>query len=255
MSKTIIICGDSFNAGIGCRNMLTQPYGVLVAKHFNANLIMLARGSASNYNIHLQAIYATGLKPDLLIVGTTSCDRYDWIAEGKQTPFTLTAPNINYHDYPPHSHPWGDSDRPIPFYFDGDREYDPILLSEQIDAIEARANTNKFVDRLSKEPSKKMQQLLDYAVHIMPYTVKKSQDEGVILRSYCIAKKAGINTIVVGGHATLEDVVHAQDYMHHDWFVFSKEYPDTIGSMHASEEGHAVFAEKLIKKIEENGYI
>ena len=30
--KKLVVCGDSFAKGIGCRNLETEPYGSLVAK-------------------------------------------------------------------------------------------------------------------------------------------------------------------------------------------------------------------------------
>jgi hypothetical protein len=101
--KKLVICGDSYGYGIGCTNLETQPFGVLTAKHFGWDLIRLARGSASNYTIYLQGMYAADMKdpPHLVVLNQTSYDRIEWFAEGTNPIADHTALNINYHQYPP----------------------------------------------------------------------------------------------------------------------------------------------------------
>ena len=135
--ENLVICGDSFNYGIGCSHLATEPFGVLVANHFNLELIRLARGSASNYTIHLQGEFAATLKPTpkLVILGTTSTDRFEWVTTGKSLDKSPTLYDVSYHNYPPHHEPPPMHDSPMPFYLYSNPMYSPKILSEQIPAI------------------------------------------------------------------------------------------------------------------------
>lgn len=256
----LVVCGDSFNFGIGCTNLYTQPYGVLVAKHFDAELIRLARGGCSNYACHLQAWHAAEwMQPKLIIIGTTSFDRIDWVSENHSdmTYAAIRANNINYHEYPPHLHPQPHHDKPMPFYFQGRDDYKPALLSEQISALnDYLSNTlNPFYRRLKTEPPKKLRMMMEYLTSVMHWDIKLNTDIGVILKAYTYSKNRGINCMVIGSDPQFTDLIPPQDLVHHNWFDFSLRYPDTIGSMHASEEGHAVFAKTLIERVKQNGYL
>ena len=81
MQNNIVICGDSFNIGIGCHDLATEPYAQLLGKELDKPVINLAKGSSTNFSIYLQAKYAVenlADKTDLVIVSHTSYDRVDW---------------------------------------------------------------------------------------------------------------------------------------------------------------------------------
>ena len=54
--KKIVICGDSFNIGIGCRDLANEPYGQLLSKELGIPIINLAKGSSTNLSIYLQSM-------------------------------------------------------------------------------------------------------------------------------------------------------------------------------------------------------
>ena len=203
--ENLVICGDSFNYGIGCSDLATQPFGVLVAKHFDVNLIRLARGSASNYAIHLQAEYAVNLKPKLVIIGTTSTDRFEWVAEGKTLNHAPTLYDLYYHNYPPHHLPQPMHDKPMDFHL-GDAkyktQYDPKILTEQIPAIFEYRKVNRneglyeYYTRLHTEPMDKLELIERYYVETFNSHIKADYDRGVILKAYRKLKKNNIQTII-----------------------------------------------------------
>jgi hypothetical protein len=264
--KSIIVCGDSFNYGIGCTNLHTKPYGVLTAKHFNWDLVRLARGSASNFTIYLQGAYAATMtpKPHLIILGTTSCDRIEWIATGKteDTNIPLTALDINYDLYPPHYHTPPLHDAPMDFHFKNNPNYAPKILSEQVIAFSeylklAKANNKTdYYKRLHTESIEKVELMENYYFDIFDSRIKTDYDRGVILMAYKMIKKQGINCIIFSSDSNFKDLVDdPRDYYNQDWGRCTRLWPDTVNSMHTGDGGHQDTAERLIEHIEMNGFL
>lgn len=264
--KQIVICGDSFSYGIGCENLHTEPYGVLVSKHFDWDLIRLARGSASNYAIFLQGMYAADLpeKPHLIILSQTSYDRIEWFSENKPEHFYSKSflghslLNLNYHEYPPHFEAQPHHDSPMDFYLKDNKDYNPLILSEQVGGIDDCLKTRNrfsefgFYKRMKTEPNEKLELIRDYCVTALDHSIKRNYDIGVLLQAYTYIKKKGINCIVLSRDVDIfSNYFDPKDIMYQDWFELAKIYPDTIGSLHTSGEGHADTAKRLIAKIEE----
>jgi hypothetical protein len=257
MKKTLVVCGDSYNYGIGCVDLATTPYAVKTAQHFNWELVRLARGSASNYIIYLQGMYAAdmAIQPHLIVLGETSYDRTEWISSSAKTIVNnYSALNINYHQYPPHNV----SGSPE-FYFKDDPQYCPVLLSEQISGIDhclsIRKTNQHAYDRLAAESDNKLQLIRDHYLEVTEYAIKAKYDVGLILQAYTYIKRKGIPVIILTRNIdAYKDLVDAPDLMFQDWYELSNVYPDTIGSLHTSEVGHADTANRLIKKIIELKY-
>jgi hypothetical protein len=259
MKKKLVICGDSFNYGIGCVNMNTQPYGVLTSNYFNWDLVRLARGSASNYVIHLQGMYAADMieKPHLIVLGQTSYDRIEWFNEHAKDTHNHSLKNLNYHMYPPHHTAYPHHDSPMPFYLQ-DKEYNPYILSEQVggidDCLKVRKSnpTNPYYKRLNTEPTPKLQLICDYYLKVFDYEIKRNYDIGTLTKAYYYIKRQGINCIIATvDKEEFSKFVDEKDLLSVDWGQLSLKYPDTIGSLHTSEEGHSVVANALIEKIKE----
>lgn len=258
--KKLVICGDSFNAGIGCRDLKTQPYGVVLAAKLGMELVTLARGSSSNFTTHMQANFAAQMNPlpDVVIIGSTSWDRVEWLAEGKDhVPYPMTSASLNYHMYPPHHGTnWDNKQQPIPFFMDGRADYNPVILSEQVGGIDDYLQTLKRNDgsanyyaRLHKEPKAKLELITRYYTEIFDGPIKKHYDAGILLKAYMTVKKKGIRCIVLSDDPELLSLIPAEDIHCMNWFTLSKTYPDTIGSMHASEEAHDLVAWQLFRKL------
>lgn len=260
--ENFVVCGDSFNYGIGCSNLDTQPYGVLVANHFNLNLIRLARGSASNYAIHLQGEFALNLKPKLVILGTTSTDRFEWVVEGKKLETTPTLYDLCYHNYPPHHLPQPFHDEPMEFYLSNDKNYKPKILTEQIPAIFEYRQLKKgqglhgYYSRLHSESLDKLEIIEKYYLEAFDTFIKADYDRAVILKAYRKLKKNKIQTIIYSEDIGYEEYVDdKRDFFHSNWKYYSDNYPDKAGSLHVSEEGHYHIANRLIDHINNNEFL
>lgn len=255
--KNLVVCGDSFSAGIGCVNMPEQAYGVLVAKHLDLNLITLARGSASNYAIYLQAMAAADMEDtELVIIGQTSYDRIEWVKEGIEPEWHHTLNNLNYHMYPPHHHPQPHHDKPLPFHLKGSIEYKPYILTEQIGAIDHYIDGYKkkqnmgYYARLSSEPIEKLKLIRDYYVRIFDGGIKRDYDNGLLVQSYNYLKKKNIKVLILSCEEKIKKFIDEDDLVWQDWGQVVQKYPDTIGSMHTSADGHQDTAHRIIEHIE-----
>lgn len=250
--EKLVICGDSFNYGIGCMDCNTQPYGVLLAKHFNLDLIRLARGSASNYAIYLQGEYAATLNPKIVILGTTSTDRFEWVAENKKLTSKPSLNNLNYHDYPPHHMPLNKHDEPMDYFLKNDSNYDPMILTEQIPAIfeyrklKRENGMYNYYRRLHTEPLDKLEKIENYYVTAFDSEIKADYDRGVILMAYRKLKNKNIKVLILSADANYIDYVDdASDFYLIDWASLILDYPDKVDSGHISEEGHSLIASNL----------
>ena len=260
--KLMVLCGDSFNYGIGCVNQYSQPYGVLTSNYFNWDLVRLARGSASNYVVHLQGCYAATMrpKPHLVILGTTSIDRLEWLATG--TSFNKARPcleNVNYHDYPPHHEPQPLHDAPMDYYLRDNPKYDPKILSEQMGAlpdyihhVKTKGVLLDYYRRLRSESIEKLELINRYYFDIVDSGIKRDYDVGVISLAYRRIKKQNINCIIVSDDPDYKFLVDNEgDLFLPDWGRCTATWPDSVGSLHAGEGGHADIAERLIKHIQQ----
>jgi hypothetical protein len=263
MKKKIVVCGDSFAYGIGCVNLYTQPFGVLVAQHFDWDLVRLARGSASNYSIFLQGLFAADMAelPHLVILSKTSYDRIEWyrddLPDNKPT-HAHSVLNLNYHQYPPHHQAQMHHDEPMPFHLQDSPLYDPYILSEQVGGIDhclevrKQHGKTKYYSRMDTEPTDKLQLIVDYHVKISDYSIKKNYDIGVLLQAYMYIKSKGIQCLVLTDDpTTYNKFFNAGDVIHQDWGALSLTYPDKVQSHHTSEEGHVDTANRVIQKIKD----
>lgn len=255
--RKLVVCGDSFSVGIGCTNMLEQAYGVLVANELNLDLITLARGSASNYAIYLQAQMASMLEetPELVIIGQTSFDRVEWVAEGNDQAWNHTLYNLNYHQYPPHHFTQPHHAGPLPFFLKDNPCYNPYLLSEQVGAIDDCLSIRKkgqntgYYKRLSTESDEKLKLIRDYYVRIFDPGIKRDYDNGLIVQAYTLLRKKNIRVLILSCDLKMKDLINEEDLLWQDWGKISAMYPDTIGSMHCSHLGHEDTAFRILDKL------
>ena len=70
----VVICGDSFSIGIGCHDLKNEPYGSLLAKELDKDIVNYSKGSSTNLSILLQVKYAIEKNPDIdLLFIVVSC--------------------------------------------------------------------------------------------------------------------------------------------------------------------------------------
>jgi len=247
----IIICGDSFSIGIGCKDLLKDSYGPLLAKHYGRDLLNFAKGSSTNYSIFLQAKYAIeNIKDiDLLIISDTCPHRVNFFKGKEQlrrsqdmwTHPPLTNLDVNYHEYPPYGE--GTYPQVIPHPYKDNPKYKGTLNTENWHGVvnycenfERTINRpyfNKF-----KGDKERLYLLLQYYLEIFDIGIQTTYDEGILFLAYNMAVAKGIPTLVAAEKETLAALIKDSDYVRLSWGELALEYPDDLKSAHTSEEGH-----------------
>lgn len=247
----IVICGDSFSIGIGCKDLLKDPFGPLLARHYGRDLLNFAKGSSTNYSIFLQAKYAIeNIKNiDLLIISDTCPHRINFFKGKEQLrrakdmwahppPTNL---DINYHEYPPYGE--GTYHQIIPHPYKDNPEYKGILNTENWHGIveyceNFERNENSTYYNKFEGDKERLFLLLQYYLEIFDIGIQTSYDEGVLLLAYSLAVGKGIPTLVAAEKHTLASVIKQSDYVNLSWGRLSLEYPDDLKTFHTSEKGH-----------------
>lgn len=268
--KNIVMCGDSFAAGIGCHDLTSEPVVTLVAKELNKPWQNLAKGSSTNLSIFLQAKYAVEeLKDttDLVLIGNTSYDRVEWFPEGTVFPNReISMLDVNYHDYPPFM--------PCSYVVDGDGidgrehpmqhrdDYRGQMITENymgvIDYWQNFASQDQCSDyykRFANEPKSKMQALYNFSAMVHEPRINRIYSIGVLTMAHNILKKNGINHLIFTQEPNAyANYIDRENLVEISWGQLSLDYPDDLGTYHTSAEGHRVAAEAVMAKLKENGW-
>lgn len=255
----IVICGDSFSAGIGCINLEDEPYGSLLSKKLDKKLINLARGSSSNFVIMLQVKYAIENYKDidLLCIGVTSYDRTEWFNENSNFEhFNISLNDVNYHQYPP----YGKStyvtllENPLK----NDLNYKGEMLAENYSGIidyvgymtERNGEKNGYFEKFMNEPMEKMQLLKQYYLEIFDIGIKKLYDFGLISMCHAMLKKHNINHLILTHEPNeMSSFIDMENMVCVDWGQLCTKYPDDLNTLHTSHEGHKIVYDTIMKKI------
>jgi hypothetical protein len=269
MDKKIIICGDSFAKGIGCRDLVNEPYGSLLSKELDMPLINLAKGSSTNLSIYLQAKYAVDNYADsagLVIVTCTSYDRVEWFPWDYTTPKReYTNADVNYHEYPPYlqgsygisghmgeDHPMVDDDR-----------YTGKMFTENLmgvinywETYAIKGKSGGYYARFDDEPMERMKILYDYAAQIHDPGINRLHSIGLLTMAHQLLSKAGIRHLIGTQEVEVYSAfIDRTNLVNIDWGQLSLDYPDDIPSWHTSDKGHVVASKVVIEKLKENGWM
>lgn len=256
--NNIVICGDSYNIGIGCHDLENEPYGSLLAKELNLNLINLAKGSSSNLSIYLQAKYAVEniQNISLVCVALTSYNRTEWFPESENAKnhWNLTNTDVNYHQYPPYGEFSYQSRIDHPMM--SDARYKGLMLTENyggiVDYVDNFVNKNKnikYFDRLKTERPERMRLLKDYFLEIFDEGIQRVYDMGVITMSHVLLKNNNIPHLILAWDDELLKYIDEENILKIDWGELSLKYPDDLKSCHTSYEGHIEVFEKIMEKL------
>jgi hypothetical protein len=257
----VVICGDSFSAGIGCRDLQNEPYGSLLSKKLGKNLINLARGSSSNFAIMLQVKYAIENYKDidLLCIGVTSYDRTEWFKEDSEYQhFDVNLTDVNYHQYPPYGETTYISLLENPLKNDPKYKGDMLVenylgIIEYVNYITER-NGEKigYYEKFIDEPIEKMKLLKQYYLEIFDIGIKRMYDFGLITMCHSMLKKHNINHLILTHEPNeLSPFIDINNMVHVDWGLLSTQHPDDLPSQHTSKEGHKIVYNQILKKINE----
>lgn len=254
----LISCGCSFVAGCGLKDPDNDAYGALVARKLGFKHRNVAKHSGSNFLIGLQMQYAAEVKPKFVIVGTTSVDRLDWVMDGKRLKEHASMHKYAYglyQPFTPDNHPLKD-----------DPEYDPVLLSDSISTIlfvldnyksvgGRKGEFDYYYQRLGQEPIERLKVIRDYAAEIHHPYIKTMQDRACILAGARKLQRAKVPYLIVDSFLALHDEFEPSEIIAGNRYGdLSKKFPDTMGTLHMSEVGHALLATEIIAKLREAGY-
>jgi len=259
--KKLVICGDSFSIGIGCHDLNNEPYGSLLAKNLDLELINLAKGSSTNLSIFLQAKYAIENIPDieLLIFGTTCYHRTEFFPEEADPYSTLSNSLVNYHQYPPYGYMTYPYLLENPMKNDGNEKN--LMFTENyhgvIDYVDNILGKNNGVNdsgyyrKFKREDNKRMELLKDYYLYFYDARLQKQNDMGQIIMAHVLLKNQNIkHYILTPDVLDFAPYVNTKNLININWGELSIKFPDDLKSLHTSFEGHKEVFEKIKNKID-----
>lgn len=262
--KKIGICGDSYSVGIGCHNLQTEPYGSLLANHFDAKLVNLAKGSSSNFSIFLQVKYIveTLTDVDFVCIAPTSYNRTEWFPEGTDTrDWQLYNTDVNYHQYPP----YGKDTYPyiLPNPMRNDPSYNGEMLTENFygivdyvdNVLDGKRGNNDYFAKFKNERPERMRMLRNYYADVFDKRIQRQYDIGVIHMAHTLLKNKGIKHLVLTYDNDFTFYIPNEQLVNVDWGILSKKHPDDLNTLHTSSDGQLEVYDSIINKLQTNGWI
>ena len=268
LPRRLIVCGDSFNIGIGCQDLTTQPYGTLLAKQLGIPLINLAKGSSTNLSIWLQVKYAVenlnATSDDLVLVNETSSERINWFPDDyTETYKPISNLDVNYHQYPPygaHSYHQILDQHPM----QQDPEYTGKMFTENmrgvvdyLDNFVSRGidQRGQYYDRLTKEPLLKLKLIKDFYLSVYNERLSQIQSQSLMTMCHALLKNKGIkHVMLIPNTEAYKDLINAENIMRLSWGEITLKYPDQLPSGHADENGHIEAFNFILAKLKMNGW-
>jgi len=269
MEKRLIICGDSFNIGIGCHDLRKEPYGSLMAVHTGRTLVNLAKGSSTNLSIWLQVKYAVdNLKAndnDIILVNETSSERFNWFPEGKENYGELSNLTVNYHDYPPYGNDSYVTHQLPEHPMQDHPEYKGTMITENVAGVidyldRFVANSwdqrGKYYNRLVDEPITKLKLIKDFYLSVYDENLSQLQSRSLMVMCHTLLRNKNLNHLMLIPNVhPYQDLVLKENLNYLSWGELTTKYPDTVGSGHAGPQGHVEVYESILKKLQENGWV
>lgn len=261
--KKLVICGDSFSVGIGCHDLHNEPYGSLLSKELNLELVNLAKGSSTNLSIFLQVKYAVENIKDIeyLFVGTTCYHRTEWFPEKSNPYIPLDNTNVNYHQYPPYGY------MTYPYILEhpmkNDNRYKGEMFTENYNGIidyvdnildkNNGVNNSGYFTKFKNEDNKKMRLLKEYYLYFFDARIQRQNDMGQIVMSHNLLRNKNIKHYILTNDVNdLSSYIDKNNMININWSNLSISYPDDLKTLHTSSEGHKVVYETILKKMSNN---
>ena len=224
----LVVCGDSFSIGIGCHDLKNEPYGALLAKELDKDVINYSKGSSTNLSILLQVKYAIEKNPDidLICIGVTSYNRVDWFPENI-TPVHnhLHLSNVNYHQYPPYGKDT------YPYLLENpmkdDPQYNGQMLTENyygvVDYVDnvltQKRGAGDYFLKFKKERPERMKLLRNFYAEIFDDQIQRQYDMGLMVMAHNLLKKKGINHLILTSDAEFTTYISKENLVNVDWYV------------------------------------
>lgn len=258
--KKIIICGDSFSAGIGLLNVENELYGHKLAEELNLELINLAKGSASHLVIFLQVKYAIEKWKDeiaFLCISSTSYARIDWFQYNYEHPNReIELTDVKYHNYAPYGKNtyFNNLIRPDPI--STDLNYKGSMFTETLHGIDQYLKANvesKIFSRLNDEPLERIKCINDYFSMVHDNNINRLNCIGLLTMAHNLAVNNNINHLILTPEIdSCSNFININNLVKVDWWNLRDTYPDTLSTLHTSEKGHEIVTNLIKEKIFKN---
>jgi hypothetical protein len=253
----IVVCGDSFSIGIGCHDLKNEPYGALLSKELDKEVVNYSKGSSTNLSILLQVKYAIEKNPDidLIFIGVTSYNRFDWFPHNH-----IHLSNVNYHQYPPYGKDT------YPYLLENpmkdDPQYNGQMLTENyygvVDYVDnvltQKRGAGDYFVKFKKERPERMKLLRNFYAEIFDDQIQRQYDMGLMVMAHNLLKNKGINHLILTSDAEFTTYISKENLVNVDWYVLSEQYPDDLNTLHTSAEGQKVAYKNVLRKIKNNGW-
>lgn len=256
--STLYITGCSFAAGCGLDRPKEDSYGALLAKKMNLTPVNISKHSGSNFSIMCQVLWALKHGAEFILIGSTSVDRLDWIAQGGELKGYPRAPDFNYHGY----HPYNETDHP----FVGNPRYNPVILSDSIPSIAHVIDNFKEFDknrksnkedywgrRLKNESKERLDILKSYISEVYDHNLKYVADRSHLLMAVRECERKRISYFVVDSNLDLAEYLDSDRCLPRETvspIFYDGNYADKHGTMHISEEGHKLIANLIWERMQ-----
>lgn len=268
LPKRLIVCGDSFNIGIGCNDLNTEPYSILLAQQYGIPVVNLAKGSSTNLSIWLQVQHAVerlgASTDDLVLVNETSSNRFNWFPESYTEKKPLTNLLVNYHQYPPYG---ADSyHHRLPEHpMQSDPEYQGVMYTENIAGVydyydnflsRGHDQRGRYYDRLTTESPQRLKLMMEFYASIYDENISQLQSRAFMMQCHLLLSRLNIkHLMMLPNPYPVQDMVPAENLFRLHWGEITMEYPDTIPSGHAHAGGHEYAAGIISEKLKKNGWM
>lgn len=259
----LVICGDSFNIGIGVHDLKKEPYGSLLSADLDKELVNFAKGSSTNFSILLQVKYAIeNVKDiDLLCLSVTSYNRVDWFPDNGELPNAdIKLTDVNYHQYPP----FGKDT--YQYLIENPLSKDPNYIGKMFtenyfgivdyvdNIIDTPHRTGNYFAKFKNERDDKMKILRNFYAEIFDERIQRQFDIGIINMAHVLLKKNNINHCILTWDSEFANYIDREYLVNVDWHELSSKFPDDLNTLHTSAEGHMVVYNAVINKIKKNGW-
>ena len=270
MDKKLIVCGDSFSIGIGCRDLHNEPYGSRLSNTLDRKLINLAKGSSTNFSIYLQAKYAVDKLAnfnDIVLVSNTSYDRVDWFPlDCKLNGNEVSNTDVNYHEYPPYginTYRVEGQNIQLENPMKDDPEYRGHMFTENyagiIDFWDNFYSQNKhsgYYSRFDNESGIRMKTLYDFSAMVHDHRINRLYSIAILGMAHVLLKRAGIRHLMLTHELDFyAQTMDKENLVNVDWGRLALDYPDDLKTWHTSANGQELAHNIVLEKLKENGWI
>lgn len=228
MNNIIVSCGCSFTYGFSPEEKLIS-FGEIVAKSFNMQHVNLSSLGASNYFVSKQIEHSLNLNPTLIIIGSTTALRFDYLED-----IDSIKENINFHN----------------FKNNLENNYIKIDVSNKITSKSIKwfkEQSDNYKIPLFKR--KTANEIFKFLSKNTNFYIKKDQDRLMLLGSIFKIKQKNIPFVVIDFDKIFDE--EFDFILNFPFKDLSNKFP-TSDNIHFNQEGHFFVAEKIKNFIKEN---